>query len=401
MKKNKNKYIIIFFLIFLLIFVVYTIFEITTSIGEEDRKKDDSFYMLRASHWFYKGSKNMSQIQTITFSREAPSDYDECWNANITNTDDVKGYLIGVDVVIVGKHIYANSNCSYMFAECNRYEVPLWTNLTEINGLELLDTSYVDDMSGMFSYSSKLTELNGIGEWDVSNVETFAGMFQGHSHAGDMKFKYLDVGKWDTSSAKNLSHLFYGCALLTNIEVGNWDVSNVTTFSHMFADCYSLKTIDFSKWETSSVESFDALLNDCHSLVVIDVSGLDTKTCLQFSQMFEACINLEHIIGLDTWDVTNASYYAFSEMFHCCYNLKEIDIGSWITTPGNTARMFKNCHSITEIDLSGFNMSNNLYTTEMFMNCENLTNVIGYDYKASEHNQKKQNKTNKHKIQLH
>ena len=325
-------------------------------------------YTLCGSFGFYKGSKDMSEIQSITFSRNAPKNYDECWNANLSDTKDIKGYLIGNDVVIVGKHIYANKRCSYMFASYNTYKEPLWSSLISINGLALLDTSYVENMKMMFAFN-KLTELNGIENWDVSNVKTFAGMFQGNDNAGDIKIKYLDVGKWNTSSAENMSHMFYGCGLMEHIPIKNWDVSNVKTFSHMFADCYNLKTIDFSKWETSSVESFDGFLNDCHSLTVIDVSSFDTKTCKQFSQMFESCTNLEYIIGLENWDVSNANHYAFSETFHCCYKLKELNIGNWIVAPDNTARMFKNCYSLKQINISGFDMSNNLHSEEMFANC--------------------------------
>lgn len=329
---------------------------------------DKDAYTLNRSFWFYKGSKKRCDIETITFSRDIPEKYDECWNANAYNTEHIKGYLIGNDVIIVGKYIYANKICHNMFAAHNGDGGPLWSNLNKINGLDLINTSLVEDMSMMFAFT-QLTEINGIGKWDVSNVKTFAGMFQGDSHKGNIKPKYLDVGKWNTSSATNMSHVFYGCALMEYIPIENWDVSKVTTFSHMFADCYGLKSIDFSKWETSSVVSFDCLLNDCRSLTVVDVGNLKTRTCTQFSQMFEACINLEHIVGLDKWDVSNASDYAFSETFHCCYKLKEVDIGSWVTSPDNTARMFKNCYSLTEIDLSGFDMTNVKYDEEMFMGC--------------------------------
>lgn len=348
--------------------------EINTTESSVTQEINDQ-YILRGSFGFYKGSKSMSEIKSITFSHTAPIIYDECWNANLADTEDIKGYRIGYDVIIVGDYIYANPRCSHMFAAYNSYKEPLWSSLISIKGLELLNTSYVQDMTMMFAFC-QLTELNGIEQWDVSHVKTFAGMFQGNNNAGDIKIKYLDVSQWDTSSAENLSHIFYGCGQIEYIPIENWDVSKVKTFSHMFADCHNLKSVDFSKWQTLSVESFDAFLNDCHSLTQVDVTGLDTGTCKQFSQMFESCINLERIIGLDTWDVSNASHYAFSETFHCCYNLKEIDIGNWVSAPDNTARMFKNCYNITQIDLSGFDMTNNLHSTEMFMNCNSLIEVV-------------------------
>ena len=337
-------------------------------------------YTLPGSFGFYKGSISMSDIQSITFTQEVPNEYDESWNADLANTGRIKGYRAATDVYIVGEYIYANPRCSYMFAARNSYDMPLWSNLTEINGLGLIDTSHVENMKLMFN-ASRCTELNGIGEWDVSNVKSFLGMFQGSDNSGDMKLRYLDVEKWDTSSAENMSYMFYGCGLLTYIPIENWDVSNVTTFSHMFADCYSLQSIDFTNWETDSVISFDALLNDCRSLVEVDVSGLDTATCTQFSQMFEACINLKHIYGLETWDVSNASNYAFSETFHCCYALEELDLSSWRAPEAdNTARMFKDCRQLTEIDISGLRGTGDVIDTEMFDGCEKLNNIIRFTH---------------------
>lgn len=380
-----NKRYIVFFLICVLIFTgcetynlstydssalqtepsVETIEETVSALPTNNNIEQN---MLCRSFGFYKGSKRMREIHTISFSTEHPKEYDECWNASISDANSIKGYLIGEEVVIVGEHIYANEDCSNMFAAYNVYGDQLWSNLIKINGLELLDTSYVENMTTMFAFS-KLTELNGIGQWDVSNVKKFSGMFQGNNHAGDVKFKYLDIGNWDTSSAENMSHIFYGCASMEYIPIENWDVSNVKTFSHMFADCFNLKHIDFSNWDTSSAESFNGFLNDCRSLIVVDVSNFNTKNCNQFSQMFESCTNLRCIIGLENWDVSNANYYAFSETFSGCCKLEEINIQNWVATPDNTARMFKDCYSLVEIDISGFDMTNNLNTTEMFMNC--------------------------------
>jgi hypothetical protein len=87
--------------------------------------------------------------------------------------------------------------------------------------------------------------------------------------------------------------------------------------------------------------------------------------------MFEACINLEEIIGINNWDVSNASHYAFSETFHCCYKLKSLDLSNWIAIPDNTARMFKNCNSLVYLDISGLDLQG-ANTIEMYDGCENL-----------------------------
>ena len=120
----------------------------------------------------------------------------------------------------------------------------------------------------------------------------------------------------------------------------------------VFSTCFSFSrnTINFY---FLSVQSFDAFLNDCRSLVSIDISGLDTSTCTQFSQMFEACIALIEIIGIENLDVSNASKYSFSEMFHCCKSLKKLDLSLWDTSKAdNFARMFGNCEKLETLTSS-------------------------------------------------
>ena len=372
---------------------------------EPELKKDSSYYVLNKNFAYYKGSKPMRDITRIVFTNTAPKSYDEKWYANEKKTEDVVGYRKGTEVYIVGEHIYLNPYSNYMFAAQNSEGSPLWKNLISIEGLNFVNTSKVRSTMLMFYKNLNIKELD-LNMWDMSNVETtsfmfagclnleklyidrwdvgkvkdFSAMFQGTSHKGDMKLKYLDVSKWDTSSAENMGHIFYGCANLEYIDVSNWDVRKVFNFSHMFSDCFKLKELDLSKWETLSVVSFDAFLNDCRSLIVIDVSNLETSTCMQFSQMFEACVNLEKIIGIENWDVSNASHYAFSETFHCCYKLKELNLSSWKTEKAdNYARMFAECRSLTELDLSNFGYSNLKFVTEMFKGCVNLKDIKGID----------------------
>jgi hypothetical protein len=93
------------------------------------------------SFGFYKGSKDMSEIEEIVFTQCAPQIYNESWNADELNAGCIKGYLCENTVYIVGERIFTNSSCSYMFAGENSYGDHLWFNLKKIEGLELLDTS--------------------------------------------------------------------------------------------------------------------------------------------------------------------------------------------------------------------------------------------------------------------
>lgn len=338
------------------------------SIEEQNFLREDC--TLIGSFGFYKGEYPMELIESIVFSYEHPTFYDEEWDASITGNGKIRGYRINNKVYIVGDLIFSSERCSYMFAAKNSYGDLLWANLQEIEGLSLLNVSGATNMRMMFAYT-QVEDLKEIEDWDVSKVKNFTAMFQGNDNSGDVPIKYLPIQNWNTSSATSMAYMFYGCAQLKEIPIDNWDVSNVSDFSHMFADCYSVQALNFFNWNTKSAKNFDAFLNDCHSLVTVDVSSFDTSNCTQFSQMFESCYNLKQIIGLNNWNVSHANYYAFSETFHCCYSLVSLDLSKWQVRPDNTARMFKNCKSLQYLDISGLDLSG-ATTIEMYDGCENL-----------------------------
>ena len=378
----------------------------STEEDEPQETKPSDEHILKRGYGFYEGEMDMRNITDITFTRTAPETYDEKWSANLADTDEIAGYRVGTSVFIVGDQIYFNESCGMMFCVENHYGDKCWENLREVNGLELVDTSIVTSMYLMFCGGSSFTDLNvgnwdvsnvtdmrymfakctsleslNVENWDVGNVRDFSEMFSSLTqNTGAMNLKNIEIGSWDTSSAVYMSAMFYGCGKITSLDVGNWDVSNVVDFNHMFADCYKLADIDISNWNTLNVRSFDALFNDCHGLTTIDVSNLETSMCMQFSQMFESCINLTNIVGLENWDVSNASYYAFSEMFHNCPKLTELNISTWNTSNAdNMARMFKGCYGLKELDLSGFDIGKVETMAEMFDNCAWNLNVIGIE----------------------
>ena len=80
----------------------------------------------------------MELIESIVFSHEHPTFYDEEWDASITGNGKIKGYRTNNKVYIVGDSIFSSKRCSYMFAAKNSYGDLLWANLREIEGLSLL-----------------------------------------------------------------------------------------------------------------------------------------------------------------------------------------------------------------------------------------------------------------------
>ena len=297
----------------------------------------------------------------------------------VPNTDDTTTntlYIQGNGGVI------ANYNSSDLF--CN------FRKLTEIENLNLLDTSNVTTMTSMFNYCYKLATLN-VSKFDTSNVTNMSYMFSLCSSLTSLdvskfdtskvtsmssmfndckKLKTLDVSNFNTSKVTDMSHMFYSCGS-TSLDLSNFNTSNVTNMSYMFYDCSST-SLDLSNFDTSKVTSMSRMFESCSS-TSLDLRSFDTSNVIDMSGMFETCSSLTSldVSNFDTSKVTN-----MSEMFSWCLILTSLDLSNFdtseVTDMGN---MFSVCNSLTSLDLSNFDTSKVTDMRRMFSSCDNLTNL--------------------------
>ena len=114
-------------------------------------------------------------------------------------------------------------------------------NLTEIVGMEYLNTSEVTTMNSMFECCSKITNL--------------------------------DLSHFYTSKVTNMQDVFAGCESLKDINLHGFDTSNVTIMSRMFSGCVALETLNLGSFNTSSVTDMTMMFSVCQNLQTIYVSG--------------------------------------------------------------------------------------------------------------------------------
>ena len=108
--------------------------------------------------------------------------------------------------------------------------------LTNINGLEYLNTEKVTTMERMFAWCEKLSGVD-LSHFNTSNVTTMLGMF-GYCYA----LGELDLTSFNTSNVENMTSMFYYCSAVKNIYVSdNFTTDKVTESSGMFDGCYSLE----------------------------------------------------------------------------------------------------------------------------------------------------------------
>lgn len=208
-----------------------------------------------------------------------------------------------------------------------------FTNLTEIVGIELLDTSAVTTMRSMFAHTPNLVALD-LTSFDTSNVQNFLNMFL---YSG---ITYLDVSGWDTSSATNVNSMFRNATNLKALDTSSWTFIGVPTgttggaidMARMFERTYSLTTIG-------------------------DVSGWVTSGVTRYYNMFSGARSLVSLPGIGLWDTSCAD--RMSGMFAHTWSLEELDLSGWVTTAGGV-NMFNNMHALRKLTLGpGFAVEGN------------------------------------------
>ena len=188
-------------------------------------------------------------------------------------------------------------------------------NLTEIRGLNLVDTSSMTNMGSMFRDCSKLTSLD-VSNFDTSSVTGMSNVFQ-----GCLGLTSLDVSGWDTSKVTNMSYMFMNCSKLTSLDLSNFNTSKVTSMSGMFMYCNKLTSLDVSNFDTSSVTDMVHMFQGCSGLTSLDLSNFNTSSVTDMRDMFAYCYELTSL-NLSGWNLSKAT--DMSTMFWSCYKLTTI-----------------------------------------------------------------------------
>ena len=134
----------------------------------------------------------------------------------------------------------------------------------------------------------------------------------------------IDLSGLDTSKVENMSGMFDSCRALTAIDLSGLDLSRVMDMGSVFTDCSSLVTIDLSGCNLSNVTDVGGAFAGCSALASLDLTPLNGSQMTNMSQMFSGCSALTplDLSGLDTSQVTGVH-----GMFDGCNSLDKISLG--------------------------------------------------------------------------
>ena len=218
------------------------------------------------------------------------------------------------------------TNMRNMFHRCYNFNQPIgdW------------DVSQVASMSKMFDNTSSAYKMSfdqDIGNWDVGNVTNFREFMRGYYSSQRSPFTNggsSSISGWDTSSATDMYHMFYGCTGF-NQPIGNWDTSKVTDMYQMLYRCSSFNQ-DLGGWDVTGVGNFSSFFSSNPVFNNGGSTGINNwrpSSCTNMSSMFYQCYNFNQPIG--DWDVSQVAN--MSRMFDnlsSAYKMSfDQDIGNW------------------------------------------------------------------------
>ncbi len=198
-----------------------------------------------------------------------------------------------------------------MFSRC--------ISLTSLN-VSYLDTSNVTTMDFMFYCSINLTSLD-ISSFNTSNVTTMLGMFAGYDSFGNMGLtQIIGIETIDTSNVTNIQAMFQKCSSLTTLDLSGWNTSSLQNMYGFLLDCGGLTSINLTGWDTTHVTDMTGAFQNLTSLTTLDLSSFSTPALTATYKMFEGDSLLTTINATSNFDVSNVTNS--SMMFNGCTSIR-------------------------------------------------------------------------------
>ena len=305
-------------------------------------------------------------------------EYPPAWNTNQKNISKV-----------VFEASFANARPTNCYAWFLNFK-----NLTQIEGIENLNTENVTSMRNMFYSCSSLTSLDAT-NFNTANVTNMNYMFFGCN-----KLKEIYVSdKFVTDDVISSRYMFLNCSSLSG-DIDYSDKAVDKTYAKIdggyfrdkaydnrpwvkFADgtltfrCGYKKTLGENEYALNSDENQPKwnTPNNNISQVVFEASFANArpKSCYAWFRGFE---NLKQIKGIENLNTENVT--SMKSMFSNCSNLAELDVTNFNTANvTDMSYMFSNCRNLTTIYVSDKFVINNK-NNDLFFGCIKLKGAIEY-----------------------
>lgn len=244
--------------------------------------------------------------------------------------------------------------------------------VTEINGIENIDTSQTTDMCRMFSNCESLQSID-VSHFNTANVTDMSQMF-----AGCESLNSLNISNFDTSNVTSMLDMFFSCWTLRALNLSNFNTSKVEFMEGMFYNCKEISSLDLKNFNTSKVYNMGYMFSGCESLTTLNVSSFNTSKVIYMNCMFQDCPSLTQL-DLSNFNTSNVTkmdnmFGVFGSSVHS--SLTNLNVSSFNTAKvTDMSGMFDGLDSLTSLNINNFNTSNVTTMSAMFEDCKSLGSI--------------------------
>ena len=232
-------------------------------------------------------------------------------------------------------------------------DFPWWENREKITKIYFEEgVIFPNSIDNLFWACSALKSID-FSNVDMHNVKNAEDLFMSCT---DLKSVCLNSEvSGGALKPENVSNMFYYCTGLENITYGNFDLSEATNLSQMFNSCYRLTEIDLSGFTINNTADISGMFSYCNNLTTITLPPTGIKAS-STSDLFRNCENLLRINNLDKLDASEAT--SLSYMFKDCKSLTTLDLSTLNAKAFTDYRyMFSGCENLISLDISSLDTS--------------------------------------------
>lgn len=166
---------------------------------------------------------------------------------------------------------------------------------------------------------------------------------------------------------------YNSCNEIQYLNMKNCKFGKMKSISFFFSDLSNLQEVNILNWDLGQVTFIKGLFcNNPKLTKVYGIENLNIGNVHGISSMFRNCISLTEL-DLSSWNTENIN--TFGAMFSGCKNLKTIgDISSWNTNKVRWMKsMFKGCKNLNNIPgIENLKLPNCENCSRMFIDCTNM-----------------------------
>lgn len=133
---------------------------------------------------------------------------------------------------------------------------------------------------------------------------------------------------------------------------------------------------------------------DNNTLISIDLDGMDLSNRASMSRMFNGCRQLQEIYNINKLDTSSIS--DMTDVFQNCQSLTNLDLSNWnVEEVWEFTSMFRSCSNLKDLKLFKSKINDQMFGIEgMFYGCNNLSEdslneILGFCSRVTTSNAKK------------